>query len=69
MIKKLNKKKIVPDICGLENNGISGRIVRGREAKPNQFPWVVALFSKVADKVRKLNCNKLSMFVKWPKFL
>lgn len=32
------------DICGLENTN-SQKIVGGQEAKPNQFPWLVALFA------------------------
>jgi secreted trypsin-like serine protease len=32
------------DICGIENAN-SHKIVGGHEAKPNQFPWLVALFA------------------------
>lgn len=32
------------DICGFENRSPS-RIVGGREASPNQFPWLVGLFA------------------------
>ena len=32
------------DICGIENEN-SYKIVGGHEAKPNQFPWLVALYA------------------------
>ena len=35
---------LILDICGLENID-SQKIVGGHEAKPNQFPWLVALFA------------------------
>nr|ACO10196.1 Chymotrypsin-C precursor [Caligus rogercresseyi] len=33
------------DICGIENpsGSLSGRVIGGQEASPNQFPWTVAL--------------------------
>ena len=45
MIKGHNQKNLFSDICGLENTGGSDKIVGGHEAKPNQFPWLVALFA------------------------
>ena len=31
------------DVCGVMNGGANPRIIGGQEARPHQFPWLVAV--------------------------